>query len=80
MGSDHDFLAKNAGFFGVVRKLLPKNAGFFTFGQDGGAKSPVARAFLESPDRPATPAGRARPVRSRVAVGVRRRAAHAFAA
>jgi hypothetical protein len=46
MGSDHDFVAKNAGFFTVVRKLLAKNAGFSLSGGPEPAKSAVARPFL----------------------------------
>jgi hypothetical protein len=46
MGSDHDFVAKNAGFFTVVRKLLAKNAGFSLSGGLEPAKSAVARPFL----------------------------------
>jgi hypothetical protein len=51
MGSDHDFVAKNAGFFTVVRKLLAKNAGFSLSGRPERAKSAVARPFLGGTSR-----------------------------
>jgi hypothetical protein len=52
MGSDHDFLAKNAGFFTVVRKLLAKYAGFSQSGGPEPAKTPAAGPFLGGAWRP----------------------------
>jgi hypothetical protein len=51
MGSDHDFVAKNAGFFTVVRKLLAKYAGFSPSGGPEPAKSAVARPLLGGTSR-----------------------------
>ena len=45
MGSDHDILAKNAGFFAVVRDLLPKCAGFFALRRVEALNRPVKRPF-----------------------------------
>jgi hypothetical protein len=60
MGSDHDFLAENAGFFTVVRDLLRKYAGFLAISRGGRAKSAAERPFLRAksllrsiPDEPA---------------------------
>jgi hypothetical protein len=55
MWSDHDFIAKNAGFFTLVRNLLPKYAGFFGVGGFKGAKSAVTRAFLMVEGMPGAP-------------------------
>jgi hypothetical protein len=54
MGSDHDFLAENAGFLGVVPELLLKNAGFSQCGVAGALNPPALRAFsrMRAPGRP----------------------------
>jgi hypothetical protein len=63
MGSDHDFLAKNAGFFTVVRELLAKYAGFSRSGGEKEAKLAVARPFLggKPPAEPCHDGPRRRP-------------------
>jgi hypothetical protein len=52
MWSDHDFLAKNMGFFALVRDLLPKYAGFIEVGHGGRAKTARPKGISAGPGTP----------------------------